>query len=254
MSLKLVQDSFIQQITETLPEDDFLSYLKPCGNLLPEQQLAIYKNNVQGALQKSLSQIYPVCKKVLGEKYFKQIANIYIRNYPSKHYDLNLYGEYFFDFMNLQFIQREELKDFPYLSDLVQLEWFYHQVYFAAQGSVFDFFAYSQLSEQEQAGSVFQLSPCLKFISSDYPIVSIWQLNQEQTDTQQTLSSGLERCCVFRNNNHIKLILIDTKVYTLLSLINGGSTLAELVKKDVDSRLSELIKQGWVDSFKVKHV
>jgi hypothetical protein len=254
MRLKLFQESFIQQVSSSSSADDFLKYLEPCGDLLPDQQLAIYQNNVHGALQKSLAQTYPVCKKILGEKYFKQLASLYIRNYPSVHYDLNVYGEHFSDFIGMQNQLREELKDFPYLSDLAKLEWFYHQIFYAAQASVFDFLAYSQLSEPQQAQSVFQLVPCFRFMSSDYPIVSIWQLNQNELDTQQTVSSKAEKYCIFRNNNHIELIPIDTMMYTLLSHIKAGKMLAELVQMDIDDDLPKLIKQGWIGDFKVKHV
>jgi hypothetical protein len=70
----------------------------------------------------------------------------------------------------------------------VQLEWLYHQVYYAAQSPVFDFLAFSQLSAHQQAQSVFQLAPCLQFISSDYPVLSIWELNQDELNTQHTLN------------------------------------------------------------------
>ncbi len=254
MSLKSIQKSFIEQLSHSLPEDEFLDYLETCGNLLPKQQLAIYQNNVRGALQTSLAQVYPVCRKILGENYFKQLASVYIKKHPSKCHDLNLYGESFSGFIHLQCQQLSELKDFLYLNDLVQLEWLYHQVYYAAQSPVFDFLAFSQLSAHQQAQSVFQLAPCLQFFSSDYPVLSIWELNQDELNTQHTLNFTSEKCCIFRKNNHIKLISINSKMYTLLSLIDSGKTFDNLVQIDRQNNLPELIKQGWIGSFKVKHV
>lgn len=161
MSLKSMQQCFIQQLSDSQPTAEFLASLVPCGNLLPEQQLAIYQNNVRGALQVSLAQVYPVCQKILGENYFKQLASVYIKNTPSRHHDLNGYGEFFPDYVNIQYQQRNELNDFPYLEDLVQLEWFYHQVYYAVQGSVFDYSAFAGLTELQQAQSTFLLVPYL---------------------------------------------------------------------------------------------
>jgi hypothetical protein len=253
MSLKSIQEGFIQQLTGSQPADEFLASLAPCGNLFPKQQLAIYQNNVRGALQTSLAQVYPVCRKILGENYFKQLASVYIKKYPSRQHDLNDYGEYFSDFIYLQYQQRSELNDFSYLSDLVQLEWFYHHVYYAAQGSMFDFSAFSQLTQQQQAQSIFQIVPCLKFISSSYPILSIWQLNQDDSTTQQTLVSNAENCYIFRKNNQIRLIAIDAKMYKLLSLVNEGATLKEITQTDEDNNFPELIRHGLIASFKVKH-
>jgi len=50
MNLKVLQENFIQRLTHSQESEDFLSYLKPCGNLTEAQQLAIYQNNVRGAL------------------------------------------------------------------------------------------------------------------------------------------------------------------------------------------------------------
>ncbi|MCK5830509.1 MAG: putative DNA-binding domain-containing protein [Methylococcales bacterium] len=254
MSLKALQQSFIQQLAHSQSADKFLEYLEPCGNLLPEHQLAIYQNNVRGALQKSLAQVYPVCQKIVGDNYFKQLASVYIKQYPSKHHDLNSYGEYFSDFIKSQCLQRNELNDFSYLSDLVQLEWFYQQVYYAAEGSLFDFSAYAKLNEQQQVNTVFQLIPCLNFFSSDYPVLSIWQMNQEGSNKHQSLDLNSENCCVFRKKNLIELRIIDTTIYNLLTYLIAGKTLEELALMGVDNYLPALIEQGWIGGFKVKHV
>ena len=67
MNLKSTQEGFIKQLSHTQSSNAFLGYLSPCGKLSAEQQLAIYQNNVRGALQNTLAQVYPVCRKILGE-------------------------------------------------------------------------------------------------------------------------------------------------------------------------------------------
>jgi hypothetical protein len=42
-------------------------------------------------------------------------------------------------------------------------------------------------------------------------------------------------------------------MYTLLSFIDEGKTLDSLVHIDRQNNLPELIKQGWIGGFKVKH-
>lgn len=254
MSLKSLQESFIQQLSHTQPADNFLTHLDPCGNLRPAQQLAIYQNNVRGALQSSLAQVYPVCQKILGDNYFKQLARVYIKHHPSKHPDLNHYGESFSNFLSSQYQQRDELNDFPYLSDLARLEWLYQSVYYAAQGSVFDFSAFARLTEQQQAQSTFQIAPCLEFMTSGYPVVSIWQINQHDSTLSQSLELHSESYCIFRNNNQIELVVIDADAYNLLVLVSAGKSLTELTALDHGNKLAELINQGWIDGFRVSHV
>lgn len=253
-SLKFIQQGFVQQLTHSQSADKFLRHLEPCGKLLPEQQVAIYQNNMRGALQSSLAQIYPVCLKILGGNYFKQLAAVYIKQYPSKHHDLNNYGEYFPSFMEFQGQQRSALSDFSYLGDLAKLEWFYQQVYYAAEAATFSFSAFSLLTELQQATCTFQLAPCLNFIHSDYPILSIWQLNQGDSTADQLLELNSENCCIFRKNNQIELLAIETNIFKLLTHISAGKALEELALLGYDNDLTELIKQQWISGFKVKHV
>lgn len=254
MRLKLLQDKLMQQLSHDQGADEFSSYLKPCGNLSPEKQLAIYQNNVRGALQKTLAQVYPTCRVILGEKYFEQLANNYIQSDPSKPPDLNRYGENFSLFIKSQCQQRNELNDFSYLSDLALLECFRQQVYYSTEGSVFDFSAFAQLTEQQQAQTKFQLNPCLKFIRSDYPILSLWQVNQSEEEEQQSIAKNPEICSVYRKHNHIEMTIIDTNMYSILKLISDGAVLNEIVQAGFAKLLPELISREWVDCFKVRHV
>lgn len=254
MNLKPLQESLIKQLSHTQSTDDFLDYLMPCGDLSAEQQLAIYQNNVRGALQKTLALTYSVCCKILGENYFKQLARMYIKNHPSRHYDLNGYGEFFADFLQIQCQQQSELQNFPYLSDLAKLEWLYQQIYYAADAGKFDFTAFAELTDQQQVQSQFQLTPCLQFMCSDYPVLSIWQVNQLESNQQQTLSSQVENICIFREDNQIQLILIDSQTLALLTLIKQHSSLDIISKTGYGNLLAELIQRGWIDGFKVNHV
>jgi len=254
MKLQLMQESFINQLKYFEADDTFLAQLKPTGSLLPEQQLAIYQNNVRGALQSCLAQVYPVCQKILGEPYFKQLARGYIKTTPSNHADLNCYGGSFSDYILSQCQQKKELYDFPYLSDLAQLEWLYHRVYFAANAPEFDFSAFAELTPLQQTYCIFEKAPCLEFMPSDYPILSIWKLNQTASSSQEILPKQTESCCVFRRNNKIELFLVESQIWNLLSLIEADATLDQIVQANLDHLLPELIKQGWIGGFKVMDV
>jgi len=254
MNLKSTQHSFIEQLIHTQSADNFLNILSPCGELSTEQQLAIYQNNVRGALQNTLAQIYPICCKILGDKYFKQLAHLYITNHPSRHYDLNQYGDLFADFLHSHCQHQNELNNYLYLSDLAKLEWFYQQIYYAADASTFDFSAFAQLTEKQQTQSVFNLSPCIEFICSDYPIHSIWLANQAKGNEQQYVKYQAENICIFRQNNQIQILLIDKKTTELLTIIKQDLTLEAMSKAGYGNQLTELIQRGWIDGFKITNV
>lgn len=254
MNLNALQKQFIQQLTHTQLADDFLAQLKSSGKLQPEQQLAIYQNNVRGALQKTMAQLYPVCQTILGESYFKQLLRHYIKDHPSQQSDLNRYGEYFPQFIKEQCQQRAELADFVYLADLAQLEWFRQQVYYAANCDAFDFEAFAQLTESQQAELQFSLIPALKLIRSESPVLSIWQMNQHAENGEQSIAAKQETCCIYRKQNQIEMCLVDNNIYNLLMRISQGATLEKIVQAGLATELPALINQGWLDNFKVKHV
>ncbi len=99
MKLQSMQEVFIKQLSQFKSDAAFLNQLSPTQSLQPEQQIEIYQNNVRGALQGCLAQIYPVCCTILGEPYFKQLAKDYIQQHPSRQPDLNGYGGEFSAFI-----------------------------------------------------------------------------------------------------------------------------------------------------------
>lgn len=252
-SLDAMQKGFVQAIIKPSQPNDFLVCLVRSGQLHAEEQLAIYQSNMRGVLQQTLAQIYPVCKKIVGDKYFKRLARVYIDENPSKKANLNCYGEGFSVFIYKQCLQRNELSDFPYLSDLVQLEWFYHAMYYAEEGAVFDLAGFAALRPDQQENCLFLLAPQLAFIHSNYPIASIWRLNQHD-EKQQTLAANAESCCVFRAQNSLDIIDIDESMYQLLIAIKAGQTVEEISQIPAASHLPALIKSRWIAGFKVCHV
>ncbi len=247
MNLQVLQEIFIKQITQFEIDDDFLKQLTPSLSLSPEQQVAVYQNNVRGALQSCLAQIYPVCCTILGEGYFKQLAKGYIQHHPSRHSNLNDYGKAFAEFVLQQCQKRPELAEFGYLGDLVKLEWRYHQVYYAKSSPPFDFEEFTHLTERQQAHSTFQLAPCFQFMASDYPILSIFQMNQVSTTKKhEAVLLKAENVGVFRKQNRIEVFELEPSALNALNLIQAGSTLQAIVQAKLDDYLPQFIQQGWI--------
>ncbi len=251
MKLQALQETFIKQLTDFQTDSEFLKQLTPCLSLSPEQQVAVYQNNVRGALQSCLAQIYPVCRTILGERYFTQLAKVYIQIHPSRHANLNQYGESFSDFILQQSQRRSELTEFAYLSDLVTLEWRYHQVYYAKSSSMFEFESFAHLTEQQQAQSSFQLAPCFQCVASNYPILSIWQRNQTDVQSDQPIALKSENVAVFRRQNRMELFELESPILHTLALIQTGGTLQALVQAELDQYLPELIQQGWLVGYDI---
>lgn len=239
-------------------EPSFLAELLPLNNISREKQLSIYQDNVNGAYQKALSQIYPACMNVLGEEYFNQLCRVYFIKYPSIDADLNVYGEHFSTFMLEQIEQHNELNGLGYLAELADLEWHWHASYYVNNDPVFSFDKLSLVEENEQEKIVFSLSNSFSLHATLYPLLDIWNANKDiVTDNQEFKMPGnLSYFCINRVNYTAKLEVINEEEYILLNNIIDGLPLANIssldIEIDIQKSIMSFIQKGWITQFEIK--
>ena len=126
-----------KQFTAALREknEDIVQTIKSHSHLTANNRLDIYRGSIIGNLQKALIDIYPVCRKLVGETFYIAMINEYIKCSPSQSFDLACYG---CDLPN--FIANfEPAKVLPYLPDVARLEWAWHDVYSARDAKRIDY-------------------------------------------------------------------------------------------------------------------
>lgn len=264
MNLETLQTALIEQvITDNNKPPELLEQLQYCRKLSPVRQIEIYRSNVLGALQSTLKQIYPVCLRIVGENYFLQIANEYIRNHPSNCSDLNQYGSTFSDFLQTLLTQRSELMDYAYLPDLAKFEKFHHDVYFVNDDKPFNFEYFSALSENDYQTLYFKISNALKIMKTPFPVLAIWNTNKEQENTEEAIQipEREQTLVIFRQQFQVKADHLDPTLYQFLQMIIKGSTFSELIGQfesitdfDVNIQLTKLIAKGWIIGFEIANV
>ncbi len=92
-------------------------------------RLDIYRNNIFDFSYSAFSAIFPVVKKICGEEKFQKLFEKYLKKHHIKTGNLNDCGNDFPKFLKKTKPQ--------FLSDLAQLELFYHLSYYT--GEAFDF-------------------------------------------------------------------------------------------------------------------
>ncbi len=264
MNLKLLQTAFIEQVVvDSNPSAGFHEQLKQCGTLSPARQVEIYQSNVRGALRDTLKQIYPVCLRIVGENYFSQIADQYIRKHPSTCSNLNEYGQNFSSFIQALLAQRSELSDFPYLSDLAKLERLYHDLYYVGNDTVFDFERFAALSETQHQTLHFELSNALKLMKTPFPVLAIWQVNRGIETSVETIQMPKQEqtLAIFRQQLQVEIENIRFELHQFLEAMAKGTTLSELINRfesvdnfDINHHLTELITKGWINGFEIADV
>ena len=152
----------------------------------------IYRNNFIATHLKALQVIYPVIQKIIGEECFENLAEIYIQEDVAESYKLQDYGKNFSEFLK----NFAPLQSLPYLSDMAFFEWAIHEIYY----------------EKES------IPPETRFIDSVYPVLSMWELSQEEASTKKLdLSIGGERVLIFRKDREIIFKKVDKTAEMFLS-------------------------------------
>lgn len=154
--------------SETIPEGLLDNAGAPAG-----RRFNVYRNNVTTSLMDALQDGFPVIRKLLGEANFRNLARDFQAGHPPSTPLMMLFGE---DFPN--FIRGHAgLAKIPYLGDVAELEFALRRSYHAADSKPIDASVLGQMEEPQLLASTFELSPALQLVSSDWPVLGIWQFN-----------------------------------------------------------------------------
>ena len=207
-------------------------------NFTAAERVGVYQTTARSLHVSVLADIYPVCKKILGDNYFKLIAKHFYYLYPSESPDLNQYGKQFPAYILNLLTTRDELRDFSYLSDLAKLEWSLERLRFSHDAETLDMQTLQNKCERYGGKVKFSLISGLILLESAYPVAEIWR--QHQLDNEYKSIQGLEEkqlMCVYRDGYNVELEVIDKHIYDLMQCIQQHLSLAEIVDNLENSEL-----------------
>ncbi len=249
MLVKLQKD-FWAALTDS--DNAVLASISDQGNLKPAERIDIYRTNVRSLHVSVLMSVYPVCEKILGSDYFKQIAKKYIKENPSHSVDLNEYGGNFSSYLQQLIQRRPELEDFQYLADLAQLEWQIQEVYFSADNVKLDMVGFQNACINQAGEMFFSMQASVSILNSEYPIAELWEAHQsDAAEDEVIVASEHEYLCIYRDEYQVSLKKINADLYSLITAIQDGKTLTEIAELFVDgdrlnTALEQLIKNEWL--------
>jgi len=191
--LKQLQTAFYNAIFDPKNENitQASNYIIGTTEINEAERLSIYRDSILGGITTALTHIYPVCVKLVGEKYFTHMVAGYLKNIPSTSPDIGNYGEhlpaYIADF--------KPARELVYLADVAHLEWLWHKAFNAADDNlsrrgIQPLTALQNIAEQDLPAIKFCAVNSAFLIQSPYPIQRIWQVNQN--DYQEAHSVHLD--------------------------------------------------------------
>lgn len=226
--------------------------------LAGEARLDIYRANTVGSLTRALDRAYPVCRQILGERYFARLARDHaLRSTPTDP-DLDTYGGDFDTFLTAAVADRPELSDYGYLPDLARLEWAVKQAWLAPDGAPFDFTGFrDSLAGVPAERHRLQPAPSLRLLVSEWPVDRLWSLHRHGEAPGALAAEGTVRLCIVRNDHEVTPRRIDAGAADVLGGVLAGATLGELGERaaargvDLHAVLPIMIGDGWICGYEV---
>ena len=181
------------------------------------RRLQIYRNNMFTSLSDALRAVYPVIERLVGEQFFPYAASQYIQQHSSTSGNLHDFGAAFPAFLKTF----EATAALAYLPDVAALEWAYHRVYHAAEHPGIDLAALRKVPETHYEALKFRLHPACRLLTSSYPILKIWQVNQDDYSGDQTvdLNEGASHLLLSRCQFDIEIEPLTVGEFALLNAL-----------------------------------
>ena len=190
-----------------------------------QRRLNVYKNNFEHSLASALKSTYPAISALIGEQLFNAWANQYVKQYPSTTGNLHHYGNNFSSFIR----DNIDSKDLPYLADIAEFEWFYHEVFHEVDAEEITIEALSNVDPNHFNNIVFILHPASRQLHSSFPLIDIWRLGNNLSTEQVDLDSGGVSLLIARRSLVIEFQKLDQGDSWFLQLLTEGKPLGEIV-------------------------
>ncbi len=182
------------------------------------RRLGIYSNGVALGFSDALAGVFETVKKLVGDDYFVHLAEKYVSAHPSQTGNIHDFGGKFPEFLD-GFSGVEAL---PYLADVSRLEWAYHAAFHSPIGEMLNIEKLSQVPEARYGQLNLHLSPSCYLLSSDYPVLRIWQVNQDECkgDEAVSLGEGGVRLAIVREGKQIVFHSLDPAAFAMLEAVS----------------------------------
>jgi hypothetical protein len=171
-SLRDLQRRFAAAVYEDAT--DILADVEP-GIFGAARHVQVYKNNTLESLTDALAAVYPAVQRLVGEGFFAYAADAFIRRHPPRAGNVHGFGDSLPAFL----AGFEPARSLACLPDVARLEWAWHEVFHEADAEPLPLERLAAIPPERYPELRFQLHPASRLVQSVYPILRIWQANQD---------------------------------------------------------------------------
>lgn len=142
------------------------------GPANPQGRLRIYRNNTLASLTEGLMTTFPATMNLVDPRFFRYVADAFIRADPPREPRLAAYGAAFPAFLS----RFPAAANLAYLADVARLEWTLSAAGQVAEAAPAASDILALPSGEPAAGLILQ--PSLRFVVSRWPVDALWEANR----------------------------------------------------------------------------
>ena len=188
------------------------------------RRLQVYRNNVVTSLSDALAAVYPVVQRLVAPEFFAYATHEYLHQHPSRSGNLHDFGNHFPQFLQ-HFAPASAL---AYLPDVARLEWAWHQVFHAAESPPLSLEKLAAVPPEDYERLRFKLHPARQLLASRYPVLRIWEVNQDDYhgDLTVKLEQEAQQLLILRRELEVTIQPLTVGEHTLLETLAANDTFA----------------------------
>jgi len=192
-----------------------------------ERRMDVYRNNVHASLIDALASAYPVVERLVGRDFFRAMALEFLRAHMPQNRTLTGFGGTGFGGELPEFLEDfGPASSLPYLGDVARVDRAWLTAYHGADYPAIDADALAQVAPEDLGELRFHLHPTVQFVTSRYPIWSIWRTNKEdEIPSGVDLTSGGETVCLLRPDAGVEVHLVNRGTAKLGEGLSRGLSL-----------------------------
>lgn len=172
--------------THLLHDDQAIAnYITGDSPEMVSERLGIYQHAYYGRLLEVLGKYYEPLVKFLGDDKFYEMAEAYVKAYPSKYFTVDLFPQHLPQFL----ATAKPYADKPYLTELATFIWSVNSAIDAPDGSILKTEKVGTIPQEDWADMHFTLHPSTKLFTFAWNVVPIWLAALQNTEipaTEQT--------------------------------------------------------------------
>jgi len=191
------------------------------------QRFNVYRNNVIGGLVDALCDRFPVCLRLVGDGFFRAMAQNYVRASLPRTRILSEYGEDFAVFI----VGFEPASSLPYLPDIARLEYAAGQAYHAVDAEPLSIDLLRCILPDRLEAATASLHPSVQVVCSEYPIVSIWRENVTSDSPRTVVLDHAEDAFVVRPRLDVEIRALSPGGGAFVEGLMGGGAFGEAAQE-----------------------